>query len=60
LGLYYCRKTVEAHHGIIDLKSVPGVGSEFRILLPLGEDAVASDMASLVNVENNYIPDMGF
>jgi len=35
LGLYYVKLMIEAHKGWLDLKSVPGKGSTFTILLPL-------------------------
>jgi signal transduction histidine kinase len=34
LGLFVVRKIVEAHHGRIEVNSVPGEGSTFRIFLP--------------------------
>jgi two-component system phosphate regulon sensor histidine kinase PhoR len=34
LGLNFVKKIVDAHDGKIVLKSVPGVGTEFKILLP--------------------------
>lgn len=37
LGLYYCKKTVEAHGGSINVRTRIGVGTEFEIVLPLGE-----------------------
>lgn len=36
MGLYYCKKTVEAHGGSITVNSCVGVGSEFVIKLPVG------------------------
>jgi signal transduction histidine kinase len=35
LGLYFCRGAVEAHHGTISFTSTPGVGSTFKVTLPL-------------------------
>lgn len=34
LGLFIARQIVEAHHGHVDVESVPGVGSTFRVMLP--------------------------
>lgn len=34
LGLAICRKIVEAHHGDISAKNLPGLGCEFRVTLP--------------------------
>jgi CheY-like chemotaxis protein/anti-sigma regulatory factor (Ser/Thr protein kinase) len=47
LGLYITRMLVEAHHGLIDVQSVPGEGSLFTVRLPLTNAAkIASDLAS--------------
>lgn len=35
LGLYFTKKVIDGHHGKIDVHSVPGIGTEFRIELPL-------------------------
>lgn len=34
LGLNFVKKIIDAHDGKITIKSVPGVGTEFKILLP--------------------------
>jgi len=34
LGLFIARQIVEAHQGQVDVESVPGVGSTFRVMLP--------------------------
>jgi two-component system sensor kinase FixL len=36
LGLFIARQIVEAHHGHVEVSSKPGVGSTFRVMLPLG------------------------
>jgi signal transduction histidine kinase len=38
LGLSVCKSLVEAMNGSIDFESNPGKGTEFRIVLPLGEN----------------------
>jgi len=38
LGLYISRQIVEAHRGWIEVESAPGLGSTFRVTLPLHED----------------------
>jgi signal transduction histidine kinase len=35
LGLYICRKIVEAHDGDIGVDSVPGRGTRFHFRIPL-------------------------
>lgn len=35
IGLYLAKKVVEAHNGTLTFKSVPGVETEFQVLLPL-------------------------
>ena len=35
IGLYQCRRIVEAHNGSIKVKSSKGVGTEFMVYLPL-------------------------
>jgi sigma-B regulation protein RsbU (phosphoserine phosphatase) len=37
LGLAYCKKIIELHHGKIMMKSLPEEGSLFTILLPIYE-----------------------
>jgi PAS domain S-box-containing protein len=39
LGLWVARQAVEAHGGVIHVRSLPDGGSEFRVELPLGEGA---------------------
>jgi putative PEP-CTERM system histidine kinase len=40
LGLYQCRSIVEAHGGALTASSQPGLGTEFRLSLPLKVAAV--------------------
>lgn len=42
LGLYVTRRIVEAHGGMVDVRSAPGRGSEFSFTLPLAPRPVVS------------------
>ncbi len=46
LGLAVVYGIVVAHHGFIDVESQVGVGSTFRVFLPLAESAVAAATAT--------------
>jgi two-component system phosphate regulon sensor histidine kinase PhoR len=35
LGLYFVKKIIELHHGQIEVNSVEGIGTEFKITLPV-------------------------
>lgn len=35
IGLNFAKKVVDAHHGKIDVHSLPGIGSEFSVQMPL-------------------------
>jgi signal transduction histidine kinase len=37
LGLYLAKKIIEKHRGLIKVKSTIGVGTTFKILLPLNK-----------------------
>ena len=36
IGMFQCRKIIEAHGGSISVESQPGNGTRFTILVPLG------------------------
>jgi putative PEP-CTERM system histidine kinase len=40
IGLFQCKKIVEAHQGRIEVESEEGRGSTFRVVLPVGEGRV--------------------
>lgn len=35
LGLYFVKKIIELHHGQVEVNSVQGIGTEFKIILPV-------------------------
>jgi len=35
LGLYFTKKVIDGHHGKIEVQSLPGIGTEFKIELPI-------------------------
>jgi signal transduction histidine kinase len=45
LGLSLARWIVEAHHGVIEVESTPGVGSVFRVILP---SRYAGDLSDVI------------
>jgi putative PEP-CTERM system histidine kinase len=47
LGLYQCRSIVEAHGGSLRANSQPGLGTEFRLALPLKLTAARPDERGL-------------
>ncbi|MBN2336693.1 PAS domain S-box protein [Candidatus Bathyarchaeota archaeon] len=38
LGLPFCKRTVEAHGGFIDVESISGEGTKITVVLPIAED----------------------
>lgn len=38
LGLYFTKKVIDLHHGIIQVNSIPGIGTDFRIDLPVNSN----------------------
>jgi len=35
IGLFHCKMIVEAHRGKIEVNSIVGKGTEFRVILPV-------------------------
>lgn len=57
LGLYICRRIVEAHQGSIRVETTAGGGSTFVVMLPLQVVAgPPSDPSGQVSVEDHSIP----
>src|SRR3990172_9424280 len=53
LGLYIVKAVAEAHRGKVEVRSVVGEGSTFRLLLPIEED---DDEPPVVNMLNDTRP----
>lgn len=43
LGLSICRRTVEGHHGTIEIETGPGKGATVRITLPATDETIEGD-----------------
>jgi signal transduction histidine kinase/CheY-like chemotaxis protein len=44
LGLFICKRIVHEHDGELEVESKPGLGSTFRVLLPVRESAYPREM----------------
>lgn len=57
LGLYYCRKTLEAHGGFIEVDSEVNVGTTFTLTIPKNRSPEQELVTSLTHPEIEY-PDI--
>jgi signal transduction histidine kinase len=55
LGLPIVRKIVDAHDGRIDLNSTPGVGTRFRVTLPVSSTSCWFNRASRTTTKGNGV-----
>jgi len=53
IGLSLTKDLVELHHGTIEVKSVEGVGTEFKVELPVGRDSFAESELDAVPALSN-------
>ena len=60
IGLSLVRELIELHHGNIQVKSEPGIGSEFIVTLPKEEKAFADDQQAefILSDSDNNSPTM--
>jgi signal transduction histidine kinase len=50
LGLEICRRSVEANHGTLGVRDIPGIGCVFTIALPHHPAAALAQNASVTSV----------
>lgn len=56
IGLSLVRELIELHHGSINMKSEPNVGSEFTVSLPIGKDIFINDEQAEFILSDSSIP----
>jgi len=52
LGMGIAKKVMDAHSGRIEVQSKPGIGTEFRLSIPLADAARARDQAGLAGPQD--------
>jgi putative PEP-CTERM system histidine kinase len=45
IGLFHSKVIVEAHNGVVEVFSVAGAGTEFRVVLPVAQKSVNDELA---------------
>ena len=57
VGLHIVKTTMDLHHGLVTLKSVPDEGSTFALYIPEGKAHFAKDTYELVDAQQEKIKD---
>jgi len=55
LGLSSCYGIIKKHRGEMHVKSIPGQGTAFTVILPLAQEPVVQDLQKLVPIERHNL-----
>ena len=54
IGLHIVKNTMDLHHGLVTLESMPGEGSTFVLYIPDGKEHFAKDAYEMVDCQQEY------